>query len=346
MALVMSTSLAFSQQMSDTEIMNMISRSKEYNQQHAGVTNPDKILPGQKLTYLFKEGSDIVEASVIVDPGENQWTIVRDKLSKLVEEHGPVVDYDYVIVDSIYETVVDEAISVSKIKGGNTWLALVVFLGLIFLFVGFLYFMNRRRNVDPTTAGVPQVPGGVNDSKAYTRMTELSQERFPGARLEIKNIRRGFLSGLADVFYEGNKKRKIRLNKVHAYAGEILVNGVEETIYFLQGCGNDARKGDYFRGQDLVFEPKVTVNQDGSTIPICIPPIEVPQGTEVQILTGSEFHQHVNTALKIMETAMNDGNKHKVDLTITQNSVNVKIEDSWPNRPETGSKNQRKTKEK
>jgi len=99
---------------------------------------------------------------------------------------------------------------------------------------------------DPITSGSPQVPGGVNDSQAQARVQRLAVERFGSNNILVKNIRRGRLNGDAKVYYANKPNGKLfRLKDQIGYAGEIIVDGKEKTVYFLQGCGNDVRRGDY-----------------------------------------------------------------------------------------------------
>jgi len=298
----------------------MILRSKEMNQK-VGVINPDLIYPGQTLTFLFQDGAEI---SLVVEKNDNQWVIVRDKLSNLVVEHGPIVNFP---------PVVEVTQSEKKISFGWWWMILV-FLVLALMF--WLMFRTLKKvNVDPITAGPAQVPGGVNDASAYSRMREVIQSQFPGVNFVIKNIQRGLLSGLADVFYKGlQKPKKINLRKVLAYAGEILVNGKEQTIYFLQGCGNDARVGDYMSGGNLVFIPDVLINENGleSPLPTEIPVVAPAENPPVVTITdpGSEFHQQATSALTIVGKFL-EGNdaKHKVTLKVTRDSVEAIIENKF-----------------
>lgn len=194
---------------------------------------------------------------------------------------GEVLNIGEAQVNPVFkDTVVSKPVlPVEESTTDLSWLSWVFLISGLLLFAYFLYEM-RFRNIDPVTAGKPQVEGGVNDTEAHNRMTEIAENRFPGSRLDVKNIRRGTLSGKAIVFYQGEEKpKRINLRKVPAYAGEIMVNGTEQTIYFLQGCGNDARRGDYFTGTGLTFVPEVLINQDGTESPI--PSGNIPE-TEIK----------------------------------------------------------------
>lgn len=183
---------------------------------------------------------------------------------------GEVLNIGKAQVNPVFEdTIVSKPVlPVEESTTDVSWLVwLFVFIGLLLL--AYLIYSMRFRNIDPVAAGKPQVEGGVNDAGAHDRMREVAENRFPGSILDVRNIRRGTLSGRAIVFYQGQEKpKRIHLRKVPAYAGEIMVNGNEQTIYFLQGCGNDARRGDYFSGTGLTFVPEVLINQDGTESPI------------------------------------------------------------------------------
>lgn len=323
--------VAFGQK-TNTEIYNIIKMSKEYNAQNNGIVNPDKIWPGQMLTFIFEDGT---EHPIVVEKGDNQWTIVRDKLNKLENEHGQIVapDTGKINPPKKISTPVE-----SETKKENWWW-LLLFLPVIFLLwlairnERFRNFMNRpvseifpKRNADPVTAGSPQVPGGVNDSGAHNRMRELASNRYPGARLDIRNIRRGRLTGLATVHYADGKPKKLRLNGTPAYAGEVVVNSQTETIYFLQGCGNDARQGNFMSGNDLVFQPDVVVNEDGSESPLSAEKIgPVSEEPKPVVNLGSETHQQRMKVLSIIEAEVAKGEVHEVILDINPDNFGAHI---------------------
>lgn len=152
------------------------------------------------------------------------------------------------------------------------WKLMAIIFLVIILIIFFSYLLAQKTekalNIDPITAGPPQVPGGVNDDGAYARMSALAGNNYPDQDLKIKNIRRGTISGLADVNYADNSIRRINLQNVIGYAGEILVGGKKETIYFLQGCGNDARNGNYMSGEGISFTPHAEIMENGTAVPI------------------------------------------------------------------------------
>lgn len=311
-------------QMSDPEIMEMIQMSQEYNQQNAGVVNPDMIFPGQSLTYFFRDGA--VE-SIIVESGDSQWIIVRDKLTKLREKHGEIINPVQPEPQPQVEPDPEpELVFTSPTMPWWVW----VLLGLLAIgIIGSIVQYFQKRNDDPVTAGKPQVPGGVNDANAYKRMHEVAGSRFPGARLDIRNIRRGILSGLATVHYAEGQPKKLRLRGTPAYAGEVVVNGRTETIYFLQGCGNDARQGNYMSG-DIVFEPDVIIKEDGSESPL---PAPTPVTEKVEPVTlsapaepvHSEYDGQVKKAMELAEKVIVKDQSHEVTIEIPKGEGIFKV---------------------
>ncbi len=339
--------------MTNTEIGNIIAKSKRINQE-AGITNPDTIYPGQVLTFLFQDG---VERSITIEHGDNQWKVLKNKLSLLIETHGSVMPYP----DPKPDSVKQDSVPVNPNPGSSksSWNALPDIWGFIvdiwplfalialvlivyFLILAIRGLIKRFRDMheNPVTAGPPQVHGGVNDANAHSRMQQVAESRFPGARIDIKNIRRGWLSGLAKVFYADGKTKKLRLRDVPSYAGETRINGRDETIYFLQGCGNDARVGNYMMG-DLEFRPDVIINTNGSESPI---PEENPAVETVAenqppavpaVNPSSEHNQRVTETQKMLgELLKGNDAKHKVEMVHVhkngdqEDRFEVKIE-SW-----------------
>jgi len=305
------------------------------------VSNPDSICPGQPLFYRLEDGFD---TAVIVKPGDTQEGILTPIVEKKhlgVVVNEPVEFYQLPEVNSI------------KSKDSFTipwygWIILVL-ISLLILWGGGILFIEDRRKADPVNAGPAQVPGGVRDSGAYSRMREVAQNRFPGARLDIRNIRRGRLSGLATVHYASGSPRKLNLIGTPAYAGEVMVNDRTETIYFLQGCGNDARQGNYMSGNNLVFEPDVVINEDGSESPLSTPSASVTEIVSeltpvvpVEVIR-SEYDGQVGQAMKLAEKVVTANPSHQVDIEIPKGEGSFKMTikgqyppkgNKWPEKDE------------
>ncbi len=329
MVFLLVSTMAFSQ-MTNNEIMSIILKSKELNKEN-GITNPNLVYPGQLLTFLFEDGT---VQYVHVQPGDNQWTIVRE-ISQWAKLHGQVQPWPK--ADTAKAKVIDFVHpDPFEFKWWETNWILAVPIGLVLLLI-MVYLLNRSynsRNQDPVYAGTPQVSGGVSDANAYSRMNEIAGNNFPASRLEIKNIRRGWLSGLAKVHYASGKPKKINLKGVPAYAGEIRVNGIDQTIYFLQGCGNDARQGNYMFGSGLVFTPNVVVNQDGSESPLPVEPVITETAVEDQpaapvVNSGSETHQQRMKVLSMIETEVAKGEVHEVTFDMNPDNFGVHLKYKW-----------------
>lgn len=324
--LLCTMTMAFGQ-MTNPEILEMIQKSKEYNQQNAGVLNPDLVYPGQTLTYFFQDGA--VEV-ITVETGDNQWVIVRDKLTKLREKHGEIVDHvqpDPQIQPKPSVVVQPEPFPWwTNVPWG--WILALIAVMVIVAKLLQIRYKNRRRN--PVTAGEAQIPGGVRDSGAYSRMRQVAQNQFPGSRLDIRNIRRGKLSGLATVHYASGKPKKLRLKKTPAYAGEVVVNGNTQTIYFLQGCGNDARQGNFMSG-NLVFEPDVMIAEDGSENPLPTPVAPVIESIVeqhapiVSEVVRSEYDGQVKRAMELAEKVIAKDQSHEVSIEIPKGEGTFKV---------------------
>lgn len=197
--------------------------------------------------------------------------------------------------------------------------------------------VNSERNSDPVKAGPAQVEGGVNDQSAHFQMKEKAERLFPSATLVITNIRRGHLSGPGEIFYAGSDKPKeIILENVPAYSGEILVNGKEQTIYFLQGCGNDARSGNFMSGKEFTFTPDVLINRDGSERPLdtSAPVIEVveekvevaPEKKVIVLSQRTELDKLVIAQAQLAQEFMSSNNAHKVTMKTTlENGMSSEI---------------------
>ena len=131
--------------------------------------------------------------------------------------------------------------------------------------------VNRVRNSNPITAGNPQVLGGVPDTGAHQRFVEIAKERFPSATFVVKKMYRGVLNGPAIVCYKGEPSQEKILKNIDAYEGVTLINGREESIFFLQPCGNDARRGDFMKDggkNQLIFTRQFEILTDGTEIPV------------------------------------------------------------------------------
>lgn len=289
----------------ETKIANSIEQARYVNFIMSGIKDPNKIQPGQ-----------IIFVPIPVKKGDNEWLI----FDKVLPWNFPDTTF---YKDSIPAT--PKAINGSNDQPNQK--GIMEFIqklpwwawGLLLLFVfGLISAIlqnesEKKRNVDPITAGDPQVPGGVDDQNAYGRMAGLAKSRFPSATLAIRNIRRGHLSGLGEIFYADGKSKNINLKDVPAYAGEILVNGKEQTIYFLQGCGNDARSGNFMSGKEFTFNPDVLINEDGSESPL---PQEQVENfvTADQIQAAKKSLEEKSEVVELAKTEVSGSEKFRIQM--------------------------------
>jgi hypothetical protein len=327
-------------QISAGEILRIINLSREANLQN-GVIDPNRIYAGQKLTFKFQDGT---EKTIKVEKQDCQWNILRFKLSEMEAVHGSVINYpspsqfqfqpkpaprQKALIDS--DLLKPEPIVLAWYEKIPILLLLFLFL-IPFIIAYLIYRWYNNWNANPVTSGPAQVQGGVNDSRAHERMRQIVESRFPGSRMNIKNIRRGRLSGLAKISYaQGKSKRRI-LKNIPAYAGEIMVNNQEETIYFLQGCGNDARNGNYITGKNLIFTSDALINSDGSESPI--PPIQPPvtenQPTPPTVVdSGSEYHKHVIQAKEMFSEVLKSGEAYEVNIEVGKEGFKFSLKNKY-----------------
>lgn len=240
----------------ETRVANMVEKAKPVNKM-AGIQDLNRIWPGQ-----------IVWVPVEVKPGDTYWWICRD-IAYPPYYSEPQAQSEPTKISATPVLIEDEPVSLWGYLHRIGLILLIVFLLVMISKMIYNYLKSQKdKKQDPVTAGPAQVPGGVNDQNAHNRMIQIALQRFPGARINIQNIRRGTLSGRALIHYAEGKPKKLNLNNVIAYAGEVMVNNQLETIYFLQGCGNDARQGNYMSGNELVFTSDAEINRDGSEVSI------------------------------------------------------------------------------
>jgi hypothetical protein len=111
-------------------------------------------------------------------------------------------------------------------------------------------------NMDPVLSGEPIVPAGVTDATAPARFQEMAARRWEGqtgrtADTQVFTIQRltaGRGWGLMNVSYANGSTLLRRLNGERIYEADVLFpDGNVETLYMLQGCGNDLRYGGVHR---------------------------------------------------------------------------------------------------
>jgi len=333
-------------QMTDHEIWQIIQMSREANLTN-GITNPDSIFPGQIFTFLLKDG---VDTSVVVVYGDTQWEVIK-KLAPAIKKHGKVVPWVESEPDPIptIATEKDDFLSFLAIISWWGWLIIAILLFYLFFFIKYGQKENKRKaewNLDPVSSGKPFVKDGVTDDMSHKRMAEIIREQYPGATFQIENIYRGKMNGPAIVWYEGEKQPKERIFKdVFGYEGTSIINGEERSIYFLQGCGNPAREGNFFTpGEDFTFVRDVLITEDGSESPLLPevtpePEIKSSEDMNPKVLTSpqSELRQVAADFQKLADEVFKRKDAHRVNLKyvspgggMTEMTIDAKIGSKKP----------------
>lgn len=158
----------------------------------------------------------------------------------------------------------------------------MVILIVALLILAYLLSTQWKRE-NPVTSGPAMVIGGVTDETAQTALSNQAQRRFPN--FNISDIHKGRLYGEGRVSYAGDDHGQRRKFKGEVGYRAILKNGNQkpETVYCLQACGNDARNGDYYQGEGLIFH-------EDSVIPTTTP-------TEAQPVTDEAIAEAVQKGI-------------------------------------------------
>lgn len=325
MVLVMSATLAIGQQMTNTEIANIIAMSQEYNRE---VVNPNLIFPGQVLTYTFGDGTT---HTITVDSGDSQWTIVRDKLAKLVEEHGPVVKSQPPVIP---ETPVEPS------KKGWSWWAwvIIIFLALYLLgaIVGFIMgkttkSSKKQKDIDPTTAGPAFVPSGVSAENAANHFRALAQRSNPGANIVIKDVKPGFISTpgskTARVQFADKTHQDLSFRNVPGFQGKVSTDGGKtfHKEYYFGACGNPVRsRRSFLENSGLIFsETPINFGDENQVAETETPApvlstdvVPVPEIPAVSEPIRSEYITQTEKAMKLAEKVLGKDDPHEVTFEI------------------------------
>ena len=316
---------AFSQVVTDEDIARLITKN-EFLNRSKGVDNPNLIYPGQKLSYIF---ADSEVRDITVAYGDNQWIIVK-KILNLEKEHGQATPIPP--SDSVYSGS-NEVVPVSKESDHKSaeipwWCWLVSIAGILAV----IYFASKEAkkqkekvHSDPTTSGTPIREGGITDEQATAYANEVAARQFNLPNLQVTNIVKGTINGTnVAVFYrnEATPQRKTFAN-VPGYRGEVMVNGQSQFLYFLQGCGNDARVGNYFAGENIEFYPDAvqpevlrTANQTQQQNQTA------PPTPTVTAMTAAELGTIAKQAMESVNTATSG----KFSLNLTAPGMEMKIE--------------------
>lgn len=285
-----------------------------------------------------------------VKPGDNAWNIAKDvwydgfrwtdlvKQNKFLQQPGRVWKdtsapfFWYCLIKPgeqlvTYQPVHPEVIQKDTANGGvmppptsrDQFDALIP-LVFLFIFLSAILFMlirnwwrkrEARLDADPVTSGPAQVPGGVDDEHAAQRARSIANTQGLDP-LRVTNIQRGRFFGKGKVCYadkpNGTNKR---FSGEVGYRGTIMrANGIEEVVYFLQGCGNDVRRGQYMTDINFVqdeAQPEVLSNFNTNAVQN-----PASQNTNEQPARPFNWKEKV---LGIIEKAVDDDKKIFFEIT-------------------------------
>lgn len=307
-ALLCATLMTFSQMQSDvvsnSDIARIIGANQETNQRYAGVTNPNLIYVGQQLRYVFPDGKDTLITVTEKHTKKGQWGIVETILA-LEKIHGQV------IAPTPDSSGNNEAgilpVTENNSDDGIPWWLWAIVAFVVLAILGSILESNKRKKEvadatkDPVTSGTPMRRGGVTDQQAPAYMQEVASRQFNMPGLNVTNITRGRLSGEnLEVYYGGQIRPERRtFENFLAYRGEVTVNGQQEFVYFLQGCGNDVRMGNYFSGQNISFVPEQVLQTQTATV----------QTQTTQPVAEPVGESHFLKLAKIADVAMKNGDE-------------------------------------
>ena len=185
-------------------------------------------------------------------PGENLVTY---------EQFTPTVESVLQEKDTVGVTKDKASVPPVPLEYGNADSIALWVVGLLMGLVILAYLFSRyrrekkERETDPVGSGAPQVKGGVTDEIAVQRVMNIAEADGMNP-LRVTNIQKGRLFGRGRVFYADKPSGLMkRFTGEEGYRGIVLrTDGTEETVYFLQGCGNDAKQGSFFTGIRFVAD--------------------------------------------------------------------------------------------
>lgn len=198
-------------------------------------------------------------------------------------------------------------------------------------------------NRNPVTSGEPIIPGGVTLASASARFQEMASRRWesetdrlaPPQVFTIQRITAGRGWGIMNVSYADGSEEARRLRGERVYEADVLFpDGKTETLYMLQGCGNDLRYGGVHRytGVDgFRFEPD-SVQPAVPVAPATVPNVVVSEANTSSTDAVKDGHLRLEVRLAadsapnlIKVTGIRQHGGVTVDASGDLNEVTVRI---------------------
>jgi hypothetical protein len=310
------TFLAFSQKFTNQQIVDILNKSMEVNKLTNGVYDKDFIYPDKQLTFISMNGGQIVFP---IKKGDNMWILGTEALKyQAAHPENPIINPSQGINDQ--QPAKGKNPNVDTVSAKTDWMLLWILLasvGVIAVAIWISRLVRKHKmeaKKDPVTSGPAMRPGGITDENALAYATQVAGRQFNNPNLQVREVQRGMLSGEnLEVFYAGNATPQRRtFTNQPAYRGIVNLNGADQFVYFLQGCGNDVRMGNYFTGQNIQF------NVDAAA------PVLRPQPTTTtEQSTPAQETQPIMQMVKVMVEALKDKASGKMTIT---NVDGVKVE--------------------
>ena len=167
---------------------------------------------------------------------------------------------------SVQSTFIPESLTTARWSKADlerlNWFLVALLIALAASF-WYIFLCSRR---DPVSSGPAIVPGGVAPENAPARFQEMAarlnanrtRSELSAQNFQVISSRVGRIWGVLNVRYANGQEIPRRLDGDRAYQAEVrFPDGKTETLYMLQGCGNDLRYGGisrYIPGPDFRFE--------------------------------------------------------------------------------------------
>jgi len=333
MVLAFTASLAFSQanptpvneNPTNQQIVDLLNMSLNANGAYTiEDINNGNLHVGDPFVFVRKSGLNVVFTTGL---GDNPWTMGK-KVLKFQNDNpnDPIVNSDQtkpVVPEEVIQEKKDPSFFTNS-RDGRPWWLLWVALGitaLLFIFglIKKVIKNNKEKKEaakNPVTSGIPMRRGGVNDRQAPAYAQQVAARQFNRPGLNVTNITRGRLSGEnLEVYYGGQLTPSRRtFQNFLAYRGEVTVDGQQQFVYFLQGCGNDVRMGNYFSGQNISFVEE-QVLQPATT--------DQPVVTEQQTTQPVNFAANLEQVAKFVKEVSGTADKGTVTMETLPNQVKV-----------------------
>lgn len=265
----------------NSKIYQTILRSKEANAAN-GVFDPNKIWPGQPLTFKFTDGYD---TTMFANAGDNQWSMVASVIDQLENKHGQVINYDPIPAltpGSVSDVAPKENVKESELQnflaalgsafGEIPWWVWV----LAILTVLVVVFKDQFKN--PATSGEPMRVGGITNENRNDVAREIAQRQYPGLGVRVLSTQVGYLTAVnAIVNYGGNGTSQRRTFRNEPGIEAMILVGdsiIPQRVYGLMRCANDVRSGSFLTG-NITFTAQETQPVNAN------PPVEVVENVEV-----------------------------------------------------------------